>query len=135
MTRPHYRKNAARYPEAGCARVFELGYSHPHSQHVYMLESAMPEGRREVDFTLIVPDRLQNGSVGRGASDPSQAGRTESEGVGQSETRSEVTQITISNNLRPSSFAALRAAEGRSVGRSRVGIGPGRKSGSVGRGR
>ena len=41
----------------------------------------------------------------------------------------------ISDDLRPSSFAALRAAEGRSVGRSRVGIGPGRKVGSVCRGR
>ena len=57
------------------------------------------------------------------------------EGRSGSETGSEVSEIMISGDLRPWKSLQRRVGQGRSVGPTRVGIGPAHTAGSVGRGR
>ena len=57
------------------------------------------------------------------------------EGRSGSETGSEVSEIMISGDLRPWKSPQRRVGQGRSVGPTRVGIGPAQTAGSVGRGR
>jgi hypothetical protein len=80
---------------------------------------------------LFVPVRFCN-SCECNEPGPFREGR---EGRSGSETGSEVSEIMISGDLRPWKSPQRRVGQGRSVGPTRVGIGPAHTAGSVGRGR